>query len=830
MPPFNQRKRFVQLLLRKDDMRAMKNSYLLPLGFMLCCVFLFVIFKNPFAVYEVRLLSWIASTGIMASFILAFKLVKVDQRRRKAEAKLKSSDIKFDKLYNSGMIGLWLTSLDGEIVQANDVFLDMIGYTRTELEAGAVNWKNITAPDYSELNQERLTILKETGWCPPCEKQYVRKDGSRINVMVASALLSNDPKAGIMAYALDITVTKEAEERIRQQQEEMMRIFMEAPAYIVIRKGPELKVTFVNNAALAQNKLGRANIEGASTADYFKKAGTNFNLNILNEVYKTGQPFKQNAYHVQYDRNGDGQPIDAWYDIVMEPTHDAAGNIDGVVTYTFDVSDFVRANDELQASETRFRFIADAIPHKMWTSGADGTATYYNQGWYDYSGTESFEELREKVWSMIHPDDMENTRKLWTNAVEKGEDVEIEQRLRQHDGQYLWHLSRVCVHKDDSGKLKMWVGTSTNIHAQKIAQEKIAASENHFRTLANSNTLLIWQTDENGETIFVNDTWRAYTGITERNTSLEDWVNNIHPEDREAAISDFRSANESKQAYQSKYRFKDMRVNNYRWMLDQARPVFNPEFSGYIGAMTDIHEQELAKIALEELARKKDDFFTIASHELKTPITTMKASMQVLQRMAEQGSGLTQAMPFIAKANKQAIKLTGIVNDLLDINKIQFGKLELNNSMYEFNESLQECIDEIKIQYPEVDILVKDELKLVVWADRVRIEQVILNLFTNALKYSPKGQPITVALEKEDFQFKCSITDNGIGIPPEKQPYIFDRFFRVHENSQHYAGLGMGLYICAEIIKQHRGAIGVISEEGQGSIFWFTLPDFIKVV
>jgi len=265
-------------------------------------------------------------------------------------------------------------------------------------------------------------------------------------------------------------------------------------------------------------------------------------------------------------------------------------------------------------------------------------------------------------------------------------------------------------------------------------------------------------------------------------------------------------------------------------MLDNAQPVFNLDFSGYIGAMTDIQEQELAKLAIEELTRKKDEFFTIASHELKTPITTMKASLQILQRMADQEQIPVQTLPFITKANKQAIKLTGIVNDLLDINKIQFGRLELNNSMYEFNESLQECIGEIKLQYPEAEIKVKDNLQLVVWADRVRIEQVILNLIINALKYSPEDQEVQIVLEKEDTRFKCSIKDKGIGIPPEKQAYIFYRFFRVHENSQYYPGLGMGLYICSEIIRQHRGEIGVISEEGKGCTFWFTLPDFIRVV
>lgn len=814
MPQFNKGKRLAQLLLRKEDLRVKGNNQLLLLLVLITGLGLWMLYQLSLIEAPQTFGNWVAIAATAGCFFLAFKLSAADGRRRRAEAKAKASDLKFNKLYHSGLIGLWLTGADGGIAEANDAFLDLIGYTRAELEAGQVSWKDFTAPEYGDADQERLALLRQAGWCPPYEKEYIRKDGSRIKVMAGLALLSNDPKKGIMAYALDISKTQ-------KMTEDVLRIFMEAPVCIVIRKGPDLKVSFINNAALAQNRLGREEAEGATSEAYFKKTATDFNPDILKEVYSTGRPFKRKTYPVT--RKRDGFDVEAWYDIVAEPTHDADGQIDGVVTYSFDVSELVRANEGLSAGESRFRFIADAIPHKLWTLQGDKSAAYYNKGWYDYTGIDNFDDLHKNIWGLVHPDDRENSARLWEKVMQDGGEIEIEQRLRQHDGQYLWHLSRICAHKDDSGNIMAWVGTSTNIHAMKMALEKLAASEGHFRTLANNNSLLIWQTDAGGETIFVNDTWRAYTGITNEKTTVADWVNNIHPDDRDTAIADFKTAYQVKQKYQSKYRFKDARTGLYRWMLDSAQPVFDPEFSGYIGAMTDIHEQELAKQTIEELVKRKDEFFSIASHELKTPITTIKGSLQIIRGMLEQDM-TRHALPLINKANKQMDRLTSLVNDLLDVNKIQSGRLELKYTRYSFNESLQECVSELELEYPGREIRLIQAPDVVVWADRDRAERVITNLVSNAFKFSAKDQPVTITLEKGENDLKCSVADNGIGIPADKQPYVFERFFSVHKKYNNYAGLGIGLYISAEIVRQHGGEIGLISEEGSGSTFWFTLP------
>ena len=168
--------------------------------------------------------------------------------------------------------------------------------------------------------------------------------------------------------------------------------------------------------------------------------------------------------------------------------------------------------------------------------------------------------------------------------------------------------------------------------------------------------------------------------------------------------------------------------------------------------------------------------------------------------------------------------MTEIIDDLLDVTRIQSGKMPLNCTEYVFYDSVQECINEIMAYTPKHQIVVEKNYPALIYADRTRIEQVMVNLINNAIKYSPDAEKVVINIEKIGPDLRFSVTDFGIGIPEDKQSQIFDRFFRVHESSQNYSGLGLGLYISAEIINRHNGRVGMESDEGKGSTFWFSLP------
>lgn len=256
--------------------------------------------------------------------------------------------------------------------------------------------------------------------------------------------------------------------------------------------------------------------------------------------------------------------------------------------------------------------------------------------------------------------------------------------------------------------------------------------------------------------------------------------------------------------------------------------ILNPVFSstGKIDGISffgfEVTDLMIAQRTTKALMNKKDEFMSIASHELKTPITSIKGYLQFALKMAGERK-FDHIFGFVDKAEKQVAKLTRLVDDLLDVTKIQAGKMTFTISDFKINEVISESIDGIQGNLGG-KIIIREIQEVTVRADRNRIEQVISNFLSNALKYSPEGKQIRIVTSLKDDLLRLSVIDQGIGIPSDKTEFIFDRFFRVEESSFNFSGLGLGLYISAQIIQRHGGTIGVISEEGKGSEFWFEIP------
>lgn len=372
------------------------------------------------------------------------------------------------------------------------------------------------------------------------------------------------------------------------------------------------------------------------------------------------------------------------------------------------------------------------------------------------------------------------------------------------------------------------LGAVINIHdITELKESEIQAneliSEDYFRELSDQIPIMIWKVNNEGEASYVNKSWINFTGLSFDESLYYGWIQAVHPDDREAEKEIFNSFFTKQIGYQSKFRLKQ-KNGTYRWVLSQGTPLFNPEFEGYIGSFTDINEQELAQQATKLLMQKKDEFMGIASHELKTPITSMKASLQVVERLTANNPDIVSVHDYIQKARRQVNKIAILIENLLDITKIQAGKMEFTISNFQIREVIQDCLDQINqdLNSHKISVINNDDLFLN--ADKPRLEQVITNFLSNALKYSPEGSEIIIEYKKEDENLFLSVTDFGIGISADEIPFIFDRFFRVQETSQKFSGLGLGLYITSEIINRHSGKIGVQSEEGKGSTFWFSIP------
>lgn len=253
----------------------------------------------------------------------------------------------------------------------------------------------------------------------------------------------------------------------------------------------------------------------------------------------------------------------------------------------------------------------------------------------------------------------------------------------------------------------------------------------------------------------------------------------------------------------------------------------------FIAFISDITEQKAIKEKTERqenalrqsqlLNEKKNDFLSIASHELKTPLTTIKAFSQLALMVGKNKADPT-ILSYLEKINTQTSKLTHLVNELLDVSRIQSGKMILSKSLVDFESYLQETVNNIQLTIPTHKIIILESAPLQIEIDSLHLEQVITNLISNAAKYSPGEGIIEVTSALLDSALIISVRDYGVGISSKNHGNLFGKFYRVDEIINDFSGHGIGLYISLEIIKQHRGEIWVESEENLGSTFRFSLP------
>jgi two-component system, sensor histidine kinase and response regulator len=230
------------------------------------------------------------------------------------------------------------------------------------------------------------------------------------------------------------------------------------------------------------------------------------------------------------------------------------------------------------------------------------------------------------------------------------------------------------------------------------------------------------------------------------------------------------------------------------------------------------------QIAARELEKKKNEFISIVVHEVKTPLTSLKGYAQLLRRMCIR-SGDEQTLQLADRIDTQATKLTGLIDDLLDVTRIAGGTMHLREDYFPFDALAKEIVEDLQQLAAKPVILLQGATNMTIWGDRIRVGQVISNFLTNALKYAPMSDRVLVNIQAEDDAVTLCVQDFGPGIAKELQEKIFDPFYRIDTAEQGMVpGLGVGLHIAAEIIKKQYGRIWVESEKGHGATFCFTLP------
>ncbi len=349
---------------------------------------------------------------------------------------------------------------------------------------------------------------------------------------------------------------------------------------------------------------------------------------------------------------------------------------------------------------------------------------------------------------------------------------------------------------------------------QLLYEKKKAETERQrFKLITDLLPELVVTTDHKGSLHFANIKALKYFGTYEAN-SIYDFFNFVFPAHRFLLLLNWKRSLSRIVPLEKEVRLLNA-IGKYEWYLVKAIP-YKEEESGdsrWLWVGISISNQK-------HLVSKMDEFLSIASHELKSPLTTTKAYLQLLLRNYSDHT----IRKYVNKTNKQVEKLEILIKDLLDVSKIQADQMQFRFEMASVNGLLIDTIEALKT-FSETHKIELKTLKedVVVSMDRMRMEQVIINLVNNGIKYSPDSSKISVAIEKHAHYVVISVSDYGIGIPSSEVNLLFERFYRV-TNALHVSGLGMGLYISQQIVHKHGGEIKVVSEVGKGSTFSIYLP------
>ncbi|WP_374949180.1 ATP-binding protein [Mucilaginibacter sp.] len=341
---------------------------------------------------------------------------------------------------------------------------------------------------------------------------------------------------------------------------------------------------------------------------------------------------------------------------------------------------------------------------------------------------------------------------------------------------------------------------------------ELADSEQNFRFRLNTIPQQVWSAKPDGSLDYVNMVVSDDFGYEGSEIVGQGWQNFIHPEDLPIALEKWIASLNSGEEYivEFRLRFAD---GIYRWHLARARPLIeNGEITLWLGTNTNIEIQK-------QNEQKRDEFLSIASHELRTPLTSIKAFNQIMQRMADP----EKIKGFMVKSADHITRLEKLISDLLDVTKINAGKMNYNMQSFHFKELLQATVESVQHTTQTHKIILESAVDIVYEGDQFRLEQVLNNFLSNAVKYSPNADKVIVNSHLEQDSLITSVQDFGIGIEQQSLDKLFDRYYRVDNTAMRFEGLGLGLFISSEILKRHGGSFWIESTPGEGSIFYFRL-------
>lgn len=606
--------------------------------------------------------------------------------------------------------------------------------------------------------------------------------------------------------------------------ESLKIIIEESPMPIALYVGREMIIRIANPAII--KAWGRdASVVGRPLVEALPELKDQPFPGLLQQVYDTGESYTAKEDHVRL--MADGRLQSFYYDFTYKPLKNAQGEVWGILNNATNVTELVMARKRIAVADSRFRkMVADAPVAIGVLQGEDLVVESANREMLALWGKttaiigQPFFEVLPGLNGHMFRDMLQEVLRSGERAYGNEIKVRLERNGITDDCYFNFTYAPV---RNDEHQLTGVMIIAGEITEQVKAKLGLQESEQRFRSLIEDAPMATAMFE--GRDMVVKIANEAMFSMWGKNASvLGKPLREAVPElIGQPFLQILDNVYTSGIAYHADQQMAYLEVNGQLqpfWFNFTYQPLYNEQ--GEVYAVLDMAVDVSKQVQLQ---KQKDDFLGIASHELKTPVTSLKAYIQVLEMLMANEGGDTTRLEMVRSMNNQVNKLTSLIEDLLDVTKIQAGRLQFNEAHFEFSALVNEALEDIRYTTGKHAILLDNTAKGLVFADKERITQVIANLVSNAVKYSPHSDRIIISAANNDAEIHFYVRDFGIGIPEDKKDKVFEQFYRVSDRKQHtFPGLGLGLYISSEIVRNQGGRMWVDSAEGKGSTFYFSLP------
>ena len=770
-------------------------------------------------------------------------------QRKIAEQAIKENEERFRTMANEAPMFVWVTDEHLQTTYLNKAGLDYFDLDES-IEMPGLSWKKFIHPDDIE---RVLATMNEAARLHESYTIEMRLKNGRTNeyrwfLDKGAPRYANEKFTGFIGTCLDIHDRREAEKELEdkvnqrtrelnrqnillKQQNHLVKNILDSSVDLIGVYDTDTRIISINQSSLKTMGAKEEDVLGKKLLDILPRMkGTQGYKDLMRAI--SGETIHNEIYYSTISNR--------YYENTLVPLKDHNEKIYAVLVMAHDNTELIKSAKQLNEAQQ----IAQ-VGHWDWDVSTNHLT--WSDNLYSIYGLDPAEGIHfDKFISLVHPDDRGNMQVNIESAFQSQTFDDFFHRIITPAGitKIIHARGEVVVNKD--GKVIRMVGTGQDVTKQKLLEQQLIETSKKFEErnrfiekLVNSSLDLIIVVDKDLRLITINKKAemvleKIFTGpiIGERITNinsavigtqsyrdlLDSFKGNIIIRDKVKAVLD------GEQYYELNY-----------------VPLFNEDDEVYAVMVIshDITEnirqmEEMRK--LSESDEQKNNFIAMASHELKTPITSIKGYVQLLLTALDKEKVDKKPMPSLLvrssliSVDKQISRLTRLISELLDLTKIETGTLELKKEKFSLNELAIETVEDILYTNTKHEINLFHDFQSYVYADKDRIGQVMINFLTNAIKYSPNSNKIDVSIRPgKKGQVSFSVKDYGIGIDKEEQAKIFERFYRAKgKEEQTYPGFGIGLFIAKEFVEKHGGQVIVESEKGKGAVFTFTIPIAIQ--